>query len=142
MTTLRVGVVNGLTDDEIIAIRKRVKPDGYDRPWADTLAFAREVERMALRIPRQASEIVGRMAEQQLERVRELEAERDALRAALPDGWRVRTNCDNVQRWLVITGPLGQSAAFEVDHGSVRAEVLRDFARAIDAAIAGSEPTP
>jgi len=57
MTTLRVGVVNGLTDDEIIAIRRNVRPDLSDGAlWADTLAFAREVERMTRRRLRQAQE--------------------------------------------------------------------------------------
>ena len=64
-----------------------------------------------------------------------LRADLAAAKASIPTGWSVRTNCDAMQRWIVITGPRGQSAAFEVDHGSVRAEVLRDLARDFDAAI-------
>jgi hypothetical protein len=78
----------------------------------------------------------------EIEATAELRAERDTLRAllagargALPQGWSVRTNCDNEQRWIVLTGPRGQSAAFSVPLDGVRAEVLRELQRDFDAAL-------
>lgn len=46
----------------------------------------------------------------------------------LPEGWRVEVSEDEQQSWLCLTGPGGQGAAFAVDRGTVRAEVLQNLA--------------
>jgi hypothetical protein len=97
------------------------------------LAAARAEEERLDRELEQCRALLG----QSVNDVQPLRDKLAAARAAIPEGWSVRTNCDGYQQWLVITGPRGQSAACEVDIASVRADVLRELQRAFDAALKG-----